>query len=240
MHIASKVLPNSTVTLIKSPLSPSARLQFHIGISPLRSKPHHENECGSEAAQFHEILPRQWRENCDQLQPPYALTRGGEKVPCPWARTKARAKRNIHTGNKTPVAPQIMSLHWVSYQWVIKWAIELNTPLYKFHANNIRILSVPTSHKTCQRYGNAVQTSCCPCSRQRHIRKATSKIHLFLTSAPDGDEWPTSRPGRFTPEKNAGTHWIGSWMGPRAGLHVLQKRKISCSYWDSNPGRLSP
>jgi hypothetical protein len=34
-------------------------------------------------------------------------------------------------------------------------------------------------------------------------------------------------PGHFTPRERApGTHWIGSWMGPRAGLDTVLKRKI--------------
>jgi hypothetical protein len=49
----------------------------------------------------------------------------------------------------------------------------------------------------------------------------------FLTSALVGDEWPVSRPGRFTPEERApGTHWIGGWVGPRAGLDEVEKRKF--------------
>jgi len=36
-----------------------------------------------------------------------------------------------------------------------------------------------------------------------------------LTSALEGGEWSASSPGRFTPgERAAGTHWIGSWVGP--------------------------
>jgi hypothetical protein len=43
-----------------------------------------------------------------------------------------------------------------------------------------------------------------------------------LTSALDGGEWSASRPGRFTPRERApGTHWIGSWMGPRAALDAV-------------------
>lgn len=92
MHIASKVLPNSTVTLTNFPLNLSARHQFHIAISLLRSKPRHENERRSNAAQFQEILSRQWSGNCDRLQPPYALPRGGEEVPCPWARPEEKPR----------------------------------------------------------------------------------------------------------------------------------------------------
>jgi hypothetical protein len=46
-----------------------------------------------------------------------------------------------------------------------------------------------------------------------------------------------SRPGRFTPEGRArGTRWIGGWMGPRAGLDDMEKRKkISCSCQECNP-----
>jgi hypothetical protein len=44
-------------------------------------------------------------------------------------------------------------------------------------------------------------------------------IHIFLTSPLAGGEWSASRPGRFTPrEKASGTHCIGSWVDPRAGL----------------------
>jgi hypothetical protein len=45
-----------------------------------------------------------------------------------------------------------------------------------------------------------------------------------LTSALDGGEWSTSRPGRFTPRERApGTHWIGGWVGPRAVLDAVMR-----------------
>jgi hypothetical protein len=48
-----------------------------------------------------------------------------------------------------------------------------------------------------------------------------------LTSALDGGEWSASRPGRLTPRERAlGTHWIGGWVGPRAVLDAMVKRKI--------------
>jgi hypothetical protein len=57
-----------------------------------------------------------------------------------------------------------------------------------------------------------------------------------LTSALDGDEWLASRPGRFTPrEKTPGTHWIGGWVGPRAVLDAVVKRKIPSPRRESNP-----
>jgi hypothetical protein len=57
-----------------------------------------------------------------------------------------------------------------------------------------------------------------------------------LTSAVDGDDWSASRPGRFTPREGApGTHWIGGWVGPRAVLDAVVKRKIPSSRRESNP-----
>jgi hypothetical protein len=41
----------------------------------------------------------------------------------------------------------------------------------------------------------------------------------FLTSTLVGGEWSASRLDRFTSgERAPGTHWIGGWVGPRAGL----------------------
>jgi hypothetical protein len=53
------------------------------------------------------------------------------------------------------------------------------------------------------------------------------QIHIFLTSALVVGEWSASRPGRFTLEGRAhGTQWIGGWVGPRAGLDDVEKRKF--------------
>jgi hypothetical protein len=48
------------------------------------------------------------------------------------------------------------------------------------------------------------------------------QIHILLTSALARDEWLPSRPDSFTP----GKHWIGCWVGPRAGLDDVEKRKF--------------
>jgi hypothetical protein len=43
---------------------------------------------------------------------------------------------------------------------------------------------------------------------------------------------------RFTPgERTPGTHWIGGWVGPRAGLDAEARRKILCPCRGSNPDR---
>jgi hypothetical protein len=47
----------------------------------------------------------------------------------------------------------------------------------------------------------------------------------------------TPRP-RFIPgEMTPGTHWIGGWVSPRAGLNAQFTRKILCLCRWSNPGR---
>jgi hypothetical protein len=57
-----------------------------------------------------------------------------------------------------------------------------------------------------------------------------------LTSVLDGGEWSAARTGRFTPMDRApGKHWIGGWVGPRAGLDTMSKRKIPSPCWESNP-----
>jgi hypothetical protein len=56
-----------------------------------------------------------------------------------------------------------------------------------------------------------------------------------LTSALDEGEWSASRPGRFTPRESAtGTHWIGGWIGSRALLDAVVKRKIPSTRRESN------
>jgi hypothetical protein len=56
-----------------------------------------------------------------------------------------------------------------------------------------------------------------------------------LTSVLDGGEWSASRPGRFTPtERTPGTHRIGGWVGPRAVLDAVVKRKIPSPRLESN------
>jgi hypothetical protein len=48
-----------------------------------------------------------------------------------------------------------------------------------------------------------------------------------LTSALDGGEWSASRLSRFNPgERDRGTHWIVSWMVPRAGLDAVEKEEL--------------
>jgi hypothetical protein len=52
-----------------------------------------------------------------------------------------------------------------------------------------------------------------------------SSMHS-LTSTLNWGEWSASRPSHFTPRERAtGTQWIAGWLGPRAGLEAVAKRK---------------
>jgi hypothetical protein len=68
-----------------------------------------------------------------------------------------------------------------------------------------------------------------------HVGGGSYSSYSFLTTAQDGGEWSASRPGRaLPPEKGPGTHWIGGWVGPRAGLDAGARRKILCPCRGSN------
>jgi hypothetical protein len=57
---------------------------------------------------------------------------------------------------------------------------------------------------------------------------------LILNRGAGLGEWSASRPSRFTRAGSVyGIHSVGSWVGPRTGLGVLEKRKLSgpCSKW---------
>jgi hypothetical protein len=52
-------------------------------------------------------------------------------------------------------------------------------------------------------------------------------MKAFLTSALVGGYWPAPRSCRFTTgERAPSTHWIGSWVGPRAGLDEVEKQEF--------------
>jgi hypothetical protein len=61
-------------------------------------------------------------------------------------------------------------------------------------------------------------------------------LHEFFNSPLDEGEWSASRPGHFSSRERApDTHWIGGWVGLRAGLDTVVKRKIPSPCRDSNP-----
>jgi hypothetical protein len=42
-------------------------------------------------------------------------------------------------------------------------------------------------------------------------------------------------PAALPQERAPSTHWIGRWVGPRAVLDTVGKRKIPSPRWESNP-----
>jgi hypothetical protein len=74
-----------------------------------------------------------------------------------------------------------------------------------------------------------------PCNEGVLGEQRYSSIHS-LTSALAGGEWSAPRPSCFTPRERApGTHWIGGWVGPRAILDAVVKRKIPSPHQELNP-----
>jgi hypothetical protein len=61
------------------------------------------------------------------------------------------------------------------------------------------------------------------------------EILAFLASELDGGEWSASRSGRFTPGKGPSVLVIRDWVGPRAVLDAVVKRKIPSPCRESNP-----
>jgi hypothetical protein len=51
-------------------------------------------------------------------------------------------------------------------------------------------------------------------------------IHIFLTSTLVGDGQLHAPAALLPGERAPGIHWIGGWLGPRAGLDDMKKRKF--------------
>jgi hypothetical protein len=80
-------------------------------------------------------------------------------------------------------------------------------------------------------------------SRCRHAdkkgeRKYRAPTHFFI-SALDGVSGQRHAPAALNPrwKDPPGTHWIGGWVGLRAGLDTEAREKILCLWQESNPGR---
>jgi len=64
------------------------------------------------------------------------------------------------------------------------------------------------------------------------------QLHALLTSVLHAAEWSASGYGRFTPgERAPALLWIGGWVGTRADLDAVAKRKSLCPCREPNSGR---
>jgi hypothetical protein len=118
----------------------------------------------------------------------------------------------------------------------------LVTPLYTLMNGVIIVGYISLIAFSCYGYRVKVKLSLCfnwaPLHEGVLGEWSYSSTHS-LTSALDGSEWWASYTGRFTPRVKApGTHWIGGWVGPRAVLDTVVKRKISSPHRELNPGTL--
>jgi len=65
--------------------------------------------------------------------------------------------------------------------------------------------------------------------------------HSFLTLTSDGGEWSASCPSHFNNGQTAPSSLgRGVWVGPRAGVDILENGSISCPCWDLIPALSSP
>ena len=66
----------------------------------------------------------------------------------------------------------------------------------------------------------------CPCHEDIEGERQMVWHSLFLTSVQDGGEWSTSHSSHCTHgERTPGTRGIGGWIGLRASIDSLEKRK---------------
>jgi hypothetical protein len=105
----------------------------------------------------------------------------------------------------------------ISDTWITTWNSELAWKVYGTYDTSTEMKSV------------------CNIIKVKKKVKLTEHRDNF-TCLLDRGEWSASRPGRFTPKEGSpGTHWIGGWVGPRAALDAVVKRKIPSPRQESNP-----
>jgi hypothetical protein len=126
------------------------------------------------------------------------------------------------------VTPHILDLG-IRWWWVVRFTPR---PLYPQEKRTwcpfYRRLGGPQSQSGCG--GKKVKLSLCFNWAPRHEGVLGEWRYISthsLTSALDGGERSASRHGRFTPRETApGTLWTGGWVGLRAVLEAVVKRKI--------------
>jgi hypothetical protein len=119
-----------------------------------------------------------------------------------------------------------------------RWFLTLNLKNLKT-CNSLHFLYFVRSFVTCKEAshtknltkGKAVPLF--PCRRQEGEKK---QLLLILDVDIRKGEWSASRPGRaLFPGMDPGTHWIGGWVGLRAGLDTEARGKSFVPAGDRTP-----
>jgi hypothetical protein len=123
--------------------------------------------------------------------------------------------------------------------------VPLNNYLREFHLHNSRWISskfliagmynestfkVSHNYNKCA-YIKWVKGKVVPLHPMKASKGSGGIAPVFLTLALNWSEWLTSHHGRFA----CCTHSAGDWVGPRPGLEILEKRKISSFRRGSSP-----
>jgi len=58
-----------------------------------------------------------------------------------------------------------------------------------------------------------------------HMRGVEVYLHWHLISAPDRGDWSIHAPSALSRGKDPSAHGLGRWVGPRAIMEILEKRK---------------
>jgi hypothetical protein len=118
----------------------------------------------------------------------------------------------------------------------IKWRtllFELSLYLKVFRWNNVlKTLQIVAHHKS-----NSIlsyRSKAIPLHAMQALR-GREVIYSFLISALDRGEWSVLCLGRTLPPRKDSSHWIGWWVGLRAGLDTEARRKRLCLWPGSNP-----
>jgi hypothetical protein len=69
-----------------------------------------------------------------------------------------------------------------------------------------------------------------PYTRVGELRLVSQFFNIWSYMEMSGS---ASRPGNFSPEERIpGSHWLGTWMGPRVDLDAMAKNNISAAIWN--------
>jgi hypothetical protein len=71
-----------------------------------------------------------------------------------------------------------------------------------------------------------------PVPAMKACRGSRDKLHSFLILMLGGGSGQPDDQASLCLGKSPDTHSLGSWVGPRASLDLLEKRKTLCPCWD--------